>query len=77
MPEVCVKLLVEHGAVTKQNDDSTPLMFAAQHGHNEIVRYLIGKGADPTFTGKHGFSAVGFAQQNNLVETEMILLGKK
>ena len=75
----CVKLLVEHGAGVNEtaNDDSTPLMFAAQHGHNEIVRYLIGKGADPTFTGKHGFSAVGFAQQNNLVETEMILLGKK
>jgi len=37
----CVKLLVEHGAGVNEtaNDDSTPLMFAAQHGHNEIVRY--------------------------------------
>lgn len=75
----CAKLLVEHGAYINEtaNDGSTPIMFAAQHGHNDIVRYLLGKGADPTLKGKHGLSAIGFAKQNNLIETEMILLGKK
>jgi hypothetical protein len=52
-------------------------MFAAQHGYNDMIRYLLDKGADPTIKGKHGLSAVGFAKQNDLTETEMILLRQK
>ena len=75
----CAQVLLEHGANVNEtdNDHSTPIMFAAQHGYNDVVRYLLGKGADPAFVGKHGLSAIGFAKQNNLVETEKILLEKK
>lgn len=75
----CVQVLVENGANVNEtaNDDSTPIMFAAQHGYNDIIRYLLGKGANPELVGKHGLSAVGFARQNHLIETEMILLRKR
>jgi ankyrin repeat protein len=70
-----VRSLLENGANVNEsdNDGSTPLMFAAQHGYNDIVRLLLEKGADPARTGSHGLSAIGFAQQNELVETEKIL----
>lgn len=73
----CVRYLVEKGANIHEVDstNSTPLMFCAQYGHNDVVIFLLGKGADPNKKGNHGLSAIGFAQQNNLPETEKILRG--
>ena len=48
-------------------------MFAAQYGHNDIIRLLLAKGADPHRKGTHGLSAIGFAQQNGHQESEKIL----
>ena len=45
-------------------------MFCAQHGYNDVGRLLLEKGA-------HGLSAISFAQQNNHIETIMILQEKK
>lgn len=71
----CVQYLIESGANIHEvdNTNSTPLMFCAQHGHNNVVRFLLNKGANPNIKGNHGLSAIGFAQQNNLPETEKIL----
>lgn len=75
----CVKYLVENGANINEIDKegSTPLMFCAQHGYNDIVKYLLTSGADPCIKGNHGLDAIGFAEQNQLVETKKILLNEK
>lgn len=71
----CVKYLVENGANINEidKDGSTPLMFSAQHGYNDIVKYLLSNGADPLVKGSHGLNAIGFAEQNQLMETKKIL----
>jgi hypothetical protein len=71
----CAELLVQRGADINHcdNDLSTPLMYASQNGYDDIVRLLLTRGADPTFKGKHGLSAIGFAHQNSHWETEKIL----
>lgn len=73
----CVQYLTESGANIHEGDNtnSTPLMFCAQYGHNNVVKFLLEKGADPNIKGNHGLSAIGFAQQNKLPETEKILRG--
>ena len=49
-------------------------MFAAQHGHNEIVRVLMQVGADHNVTGKHGHSAITLAEQYDDREATLALL---
>jgi uncharacterized protein len=48
-------------------------MFAAQHGHTEIVRRLLEASADLDVRGDHGLTALGFAQQNGHDETARLL----
>jgi ankyrin repeat protein len=55
------------------NDGSTPLMFAAQHGHDEVIRLLLAAGADVARKGSHGLSAAGFAEHNGLAATLRLL----
>jgi ankyrin repeat protein len=57
------------------NDGSSPIMFAAQHGHDDVVIALLRAGADPDAEGAHGFSAVRLAQQNEHKRTLSLLLG--
>lgn len=52
-------------------------MFASQHGHNQVIRLLLAKGADPHAKGNHGLSAIGLAEQNGLKETRNILMGRQ
>lgn len=52
---------------------STPLMFAAQHGHDGIVRSLLEAGAEVNARGDHGLTALGFAKQNGHRKTRKIL----
>ena len=74
----CANMLIDKGANVNaiDKDGSTPLMFCAQHGHNDIVKLLLGHGADPKIKGSHGLSAIEFAQQKDLQETEKILQEK-
>ncbi len=46
---VCVRLLLGAGAAVEAHDNEglTPIMFAAQNGHDDIVRILMERGADP------------------------------
>ncbi|MBN1863907.1 MAG: ankyrin repeat domain-containing protein [Victivallales bacterium] len=72
----CAKLLVDCGADinARDNDNSTPLMFAVQgDAWNTIVKMLVAEGADPSFAGNHGMSAIDFAIQNGREDTLMIL----
>jgi uncharacterized protein len=55
----------------KQN--STPTMFAAQHGHTDIVKRLVEHGGDLDARGEHGLTALGFARQNGHDETARLL----
>lgn len=62
----CARELLRLGANPNAADNlkSTPLMFAAQHDHLEVVRQLLAAEADPNARGDHGFTPLGFAQQN-------------
>jgi hypothetical protein len=44
---------------------NTALIFAAQNGHQEIVRILLEKGADPNMKDQYGNTALIFAAQND------------
>ena len=48
-------------------------MFAAQHGHDGIVRSLLEAGAEVNARGDHGLTALGFAKQNGHRKTRKIL----
>ena len=70
-----VKVLLERKANVnaKDNDNSMPLMFASQHGFNDVVGLLLSYGADKHFKGNYGLNAIDFARQNSLKETIDIL----
>lgn len=55
--EIC-RRLIRSGAWVDPFEDNdehyTPLMTAAEHGHLEIVEYLLDQGADPTMHGGPG-----------------------
>jgi ankyrin repeat protein len=55
-----VGLLLDHGAnVESRNyDEATPLMWAAEHGSTEVVRALLGRGADVEARDKYGGTAL-------------------
>ena len=59
-----VKLLVELGADVnyRSGHDTPPIMYIAQTRNLYMVVYLIGKGADPTFTNGNGFDLLFFAR---------------
>jgi ankyrin repeat protein len=48
-------------------------MFAAQHGYADTVELLIDAGAKVNAKGNHGFTALGFAQQNGHKKTAKAL----
>jgi ankyrin repeat protein len=48
-------------------------MFAAQHGHDEVVRRLLAAGADVNARGDHGRTALDFASANGHAATARIL----
>ncbi len=49
-------------------------MFAAKNGHDDIVRILMERGADPNATSDHGLSAVSLATQKGHAQTVATLL---
>lgn len=56
------------------NDSSTSLMYAARHGHYDVVRTLIGAGASLNKHNDQGKTALMFAMQNNYLQITAELL---
>src|SRR4029077_16460168 len=42
----------------RNEEDATPLMWAAEHGQTEVVRALLERGADVEARDKYGYTAV-------------------
>lgn len=55
-----VGLLLDHGAniEARNEEDDTPLMWAAEHGQTEVVRALLERGADVEARNKYGSTAL-------------------
>src|SRR6185295_11947197 len=74
------KLLVERGAYVNYQaspDAATPLMVAAGHGRDEVVSYLITKGAYLEVANKEGERAITFAAQRGHHAVVRILIAAK
>lgn len=70
-----VKLLVEHGAKVNvaQAGGWTPLHQAADHGNEDLARYLLKKGADRTLVADDGRSAADMARGQGFLELADLL----
>ncbi|MEJ2759324.1 MAG: ankyrin repeat domain-containing protein [Anaerolineales bacterium] len=70
-----VKLLVEHGAKVNvsQAGGWTPLHQAADHGNEELARYLLKKGADRTLTADDGRTPADMARGKGFLELADLL----
>src|SRR4051812_26529010 len=79
---IAVKWLLEHGANPDAlwahwDADVTPLHLAAAQGHAEVVRLLLGAGADPRIRDtKHDGDALGWAEFFNKPEIVQLLKDK-
>ncbi|HEV7781770.1 MAG TPA: ankyrin repeat domain-containing protein [Chitinophagaceae bacterium] len=70
------KLLIEHGADINRIDEeyqSTPLGMAARWGHEEMVKYLIGQGADPNTSGASWATPLAWATKKEHQVIEKLL----
>lgn len=70
------RLLIEHGADINRVDDeyrSTPLGYAARWGHVELVKLLLGCGADPNKSGAPWSTPLAWARKKNHDEIENLL----
>jgi ankyrin repeat protein len=68
-----VRLLVEHGAQISQ-DGWAPIHYAAFEGRTEVLKYLLGKGADKNALGPNGFTALMLAARGGYVDAARVLL---
>lgn len=53
--------------------DWTPLHYAASNGQNEVVRYLLSKGANPMAVDENSFEPMAIAGQRQHMDTVEIL----
>jgi ankyrin repeat protein len=51
----------------RTDDGATPVVAAAQNGHVEVVRLLVGKGADVKMPWKQGITALFLAAQVSMI----------
>ncbi|XP_045885733.1 ankyrin repeat and protein kinase domain-containing protein 1 [Micropterus dolomieu] len=73
-----ISLLLEHGAVTTQGDEDqwTPLHFAAQNGDDKTARLLLDKGAVADAREKAGWMPLHLACQNGHETVVRLLLSR-
>ncbi|KAJ5758931.1 hypothetical protein N7520_006087 [Penicillium odoratum] len=70
------RLLCEHGAdinVSTQSHQWTPLNAASDLGHVDVVKFLIGNGADMTIRTDHGWTPLHSAADSGHLEVVRIL----
>ena len=79
---VIATILVNNGAEVNVRDtgnlsrDYTPLHWAARQGHNDLVRLLLEKGADPNAVSKSGETPLHLTSSQGKIETAEILISK-
>ena len=70
------ELLIKHGANINSIDEeyqSTPLGMAARWGHADLVKLLLGHGADPNRSGAVWSTPLAWAMKKKHIEIENIL----
>ena len=67
--------LCAHGAEldARDNNQSTPLIFAAYGGSTKICEMLLALGADPSLKNRYGETALDKARRNNKPECAALL----
>lgn len=69
-----VKKLIEYGAsINETSNGMTPLMVAARFNNVEILKLLVGKGADKSLKDDKGFTALKYAELSNAKEAAAFL----
>jgi ankyrin repeat protein len=68
------KMLEDHGIDAKDSDGRTALMHASFFGKEELLQYLIDKGADTNHQDKIGYSALHHCGLERQTGTAQILL---
>ncbi|XP_012723545.2 ankyrin repeat and protein kinase domain-containing protein 1 [Fundulus heteroclitus] len=73
-----ILLLLEHGASATQGDEDqwTPMHFAAQNGDDRTIRLLLEKGAEAHAQDKAGWTALHLACQNGHETVARLLLSR-
>eukprot|EP00756_Hemistasia_phaeocysticola_P025475 Hpha_TRINITY_DN16008_c3_g2::TRINITY_DN16008_c3_g2_i1::g.120519::m.120519/K06694/PSMD10; 26S proteasome non-ATPase regulatory subunit 10 len=74
-----ITMLLENSAIldAQDNDHRTPLYFALQHGWDEVVEFLLEKGADPCHTDVRGVTPLHLAAYSNSRRSTRLLLAQK
>ena len=63
---VTAKKIIEYGAdVNERFNDMTPLMYAARYNNVEMIKILLGKGADVSIKDSKGNTALKYAEVSN------------
>jgi hypothetical protein len=68
-------LLERYGRDPEDSHRRTPLSWAAQNGHEAVVRLLLGGGADPTRADNSGVTPLSWATQGRHEVIAQLLLG--
>ena len=50
--------------LNEDKDGESPLIFASEEGHLDVVKYLVSKGADPNKQDARGYTPIDFAAAN-------------
>lgn len=67
---------MQHGASVNVQSQSgfTPLYMSAQENHDECVKYLLAKGANPALATEDGFTPLAVAMQQGHDKVVAVLL---
>lgn len=67
----------KHKIDSQNKDGLTPFLYAVMYNHDDIVRYLIDNGADPSYCGRHNrYNPFNIAIKNRSFSVLKILLEK-
>ena len=74
-----MKLLLEKGAMLETKDEKygqTPLSYAAENGHEAVVKLLLEKGAELETKDKYGQTPLSYAAESGHEAVVKLLLEK-